>query len=239
MIWRNRSGGFAGVPRNIRCSKKWAKPDLPGSTSLREPVWTGIWMLTRFGKPVGTTMTLRPLARVVSVARNGRTSRDAFDCADSIEVMPTAENSAAARNTRMSSSPEGSPPYGRLCRHAAQAPAASHDRARVALPDVPDHVCEPPEPGHGRRRHQPGPAPFEEPARPGAGHVRDYLRDLPDSGRLDRRRLGRAAHAVRLRADLGDRDGPHGPGRRAHVAVHGAPAARRRGRRHVPGRHAR
>jgi hypothetical protein len=29
-------------PANIMCSKKWAKPDLPGSTSFREPVWTGI-----------------------------------------------------------------------------------------------------------------------------------------------------------------------------------------------------
>ena len=33
------------------CSKKWAKPDLPGSTSLREPVCTGICSETMFGKP--------------------------------------------------------------------------------------------------------------------------------------------------------------------------------------------
>ena len=31
-------------------------------------------MLTRLGNPVGTTMTRRPLGRVVSVAVNGRTS---------------------------------------------------------------------------------------------------------------------------------------------------------------------
>src|SRR3954471_22345371 len=204
MICRYRSGGFAGVPRNIRCSKKCANPDLPGSTSLRDPVWTGIWMLTRLGKPVGTTITFSPLASVVSVARNGRTSRDAFDCADSIEVMPTAENSAAARSTRISSSPEASPPYGRLCRHAAQAPAAAHDRARAALPDVLDHLCEPPESGHGGRGHQPRPAPLEESARTGAGHIRDHLRDLPDSGGLDRRRVGCATDAVRLRAHLGN-----------------------------------
>src|SRR5436190_20855069 len=98
-----------------------------------------------------------------------------------MEVMPTAENSAAARSTRMASSPVGSSPYGRLCRHAAQAPADAHDRARVALPDVPDHLREPPEPGDGRRRHQPRPAPVEEPTRPGPRNVRHYLRDLPDS----------------------------------------------------------
>ena len=56
------------------CSKKWANPDLPGSTSLRDPVWTGIWRETMFGKPVGTTMTFRPLARVFSVAWKGRMS---------------------------------------------------------------------------------------------------------------------------------------------------------------------
>ncbi len=31
---------YRSVPRNIMCSKKWAKPDLPGSTSLRLPVRT-------------------------------------------------------------------------------------------------------------------------------------------------------------------------------------------------------
>ena len=68
------SGGYAFVPRNIMCSKKWAKPDLPGSTSLREPVCTGICSETMFGKPVGTTMTFRPFGRVFSVAWNGRMS---------------------------------------------------------------------------------------------------------------------------------------------------------------------
>ncbi len=56
------------------CSKKWAKPDLPGSTSLREPVCTGICSETMFGKPVGTTITRRPLASVASVAWNGMMS---------------------------------------------------------------------------------------------------------------------------------------------------------------------
>ena len=31
---------YLSVPRNIMCSKKCAKPDLPGSTSLRLPVRT-------------------------------------------------------------------------------------------------------------------------------------------------------------------------------------------------------
>ena len=48
------------------CSKKCAKPDLPGSTSLREPVCTGICSETTFGKPVGTTMTRSSLASVCS-----------------------------------------------------------------------------------------------------------------------------------------------------------------------------
>src|SRR4029079_14946070 len=59
------------------CSKKWAKPDLPGSTSLRDPVSTGICSETMFGKPVGTTITTRPLGSVVVVALNGSTSSPA------------------------------------------------------------------------------------------------------------------------------------------------------------------
>ena len=58
------------------CSKKCAKPDLPGSTSLREPVCTGICSETIFGKPVGTTITLRPFGSVFSLAVKG--SRSAF-----------------------------------------------------------------------------------------------------------------------------------------------------------------
>ena len=34
------SAVYFSLPRNIRCSKKCAKPDLPGSTSLRLPVRT-------------------------------------------------------------------------------------------------------------------------------------------------------------------------------------------------------
>src|SRR5439155_2442249 len=66
--------GVRGVPRNIKCSKKCAKPDFPGSTSLREPACTAILKLTRFGNPVGRTMTFSPLGSVDSVASNGSTS---------------------------------------------------------------------------------------------------------------------------------------------------------------------
>src|SRR5215211_8031463 len=78
MIAPYTSDGYAFVPRNIMCSKKCAKPDLPGSTSLREPVCTGIRSETRFGNPVGTTMTLRPLGSVFSDALKGRMSLGAL-----------------------------------------------------------------------------------------------------------------------------------------------------------------
>src|SRR5206468_163373 len=66
------SGGYFSVPRNITCSKKWAKPDLPGSISFREPVCIVVKTETTFGNPVGTMMTFRPFGSVFSVAANGR-----------------------------------------------------------------------------------------------------------------------------------------------------------------------
>ncbi len=89
------------------CSKKWAKPDLPGSTSLREPVCTGIVTDTRFGKPVGTTITFRPLARVFSVALKGRTSLPAAlfatglagaACAGSVHTGADSASSAIGKS---------------------------------------------------------------------------------------------------------------------------------------------
>jgi hypothetical protein len=41
---------------------------------LRDPVFTGIWSDTMFGKPVGTTMTLRPFGSSFSVAGKVRRS---------------------------------------------------------------------------------------------------------------------------------------------------------------------
>src|SRR6476646_768707 len=58
----------------MMCSKKWANPVFPGSTTFRDPACTGIWIETMLGNPVGTTMTFRPLGSVVSDALKGRTS---------------------------------------------------------------------------------------------------------------------------------------------------------------------
>jgi hypothetical protein len=106
MICRYFSGGVFGVPRNMRCSKKCANPDLPGSTSLREPVWTGIWIVTMLGNPVGTTMTFRPLARVVSLALKGRIScppvvRAAGDCTNRVAVRRHAMRAVLPGNRIM------------------------------------------------------------------------------------------------------------------------------------------
>ena len=56
------------------CSKKCAKPDLPGSISLREPVCIGICSDTRLGNPVLTTTTLSPLGSVFSTVGKGKIS---------------------------------------------------------------------------------------------------------------------------------------------------------------------
>ena len=96
MIALYASGDSVGVPRNIMCSKKCAKPDLPGSTSLREPVSTGICTETMFGNPVGTTITSSPFGRVLVVALNGRMS----------SPCPAA---GAANDTRVSSSAKNAP----------------------------------------------------------------------------------------------------------------------------------
>src|SRR5262245_56214777 len=83
------------------CSKKWAKPDLPGSTSLREPVITGICSDTMFGKPVGTTITLSPFASVRSLASNGRMRPAAPAWA---EAFTAGVDTASSRATSLGSS---------------------------------------------------------------------------------------------------------------------------------------
>src|SRR5688500_2663119 len=97
------SGGYFSVPRNITCSKKWANPDLPGSTSLRDPVCTGICSETMFGKPVGTTITLRPLGSVFSDALNGRMSLGAAAApCPTADMGNTSAQSAAVRKRERS-----------------------------------------------------------------------------------------------------------------------------------------
>src|SRR5262245_42362079 len=111
MMARYFSGGVFGVPRNIRCSKKCANPDLPGSNSLLEPVWTGTSMLTRLGNPVGTTITFRPLGSVRSVAAKGRMSVDeearcAGACAASMPVRARRMSAEAKDRGCMRGSPD-------------------------------------------------------------------------------------------------------------------------------------
>jgi hypothetical protein len=60
------------------CSKKWAKPDLPGSTSLRDPVSTGICSETMFGNPVSTDHKVRVLGRADCLLSAGRRQRTYF-----------------------------------------------------------------------------------------------------------------------------------------------------------------
>ena len=45
-VWLYFYGEYLGVPRNIKCSNRCAKPVCPGSTSLREPVCTTMWTAT-------------------------------------------------------------------------------------------------------------------------------------------------------------------------------------------------
>ena len=79
------------------CSKKCAKPDLPGSTSFREPVITGTCTETMFGKPVGTISTFKPFGRVFSVTWNGRMSSDLGGACAKAGAASDAISSEAAR----------------------------------------------------------------------------------------------------------------------------------------------
>src|SRR5215208_2083815 len=80
------------------CSKKCAKPDFPGSISLRDPVRTGICTETMFGNPVGTTITFRPLGSVRSVAWNGRTLRAPPPPDDGAAVRDCAERDGGSES---------------------------------------------------------------------------------------------------------------------------------------------
>ena len=62
---------MASVPRNIMCSKKWANPLFPASTSSREPVPITIWSETMSGSPVGTTTARSPLSKSRTATSNG------------------------------------------------------------------------------------------------------------------------------------------------------------------------
>ena len=54
--------GYFSLPRNIMCSKKWANPVTPFSTSSRLPVRTIDQYETKPSEGIGIITTLRPLA---------------------------------------------------------------------------------------------------------------------------------------------------------------------------------
>src|SRR6188472_4172513 len=64
-----RPDGFFSVPLNIRCSRKWARPDLPGVSSAEPTLYQIIWVTTGVRRS-GMTTTCRPLGRVNVVGRS-------------------------------------------------------------------------------------------------------------------------------------------------------------------------
>src|ERR1700743_2304714 len=62
MVVEKPSPGSALVPRNIICSKKWARPDMPGGSSTAPTLNHSIWVATG-ARRSGITSTCMPLAR--------------------------------------------------------------------------------------------------------------------------------------------------------------------------------
>src|SRR6188508_1418239 len=58
-----RPDGFFSVPLNIRCSRKWARPDLPGVSSAAPTLYQTMWVTTG-ARRSGTTTTSRPFESV-------------------------------------------------------------------------------------------------------------------------------------------------------------------------------
>src|SRR5947209_6179843 len=61
--WENRPEGFFSVPLNIRCSRKWASPDLPGVSSAEPTLYQIMWVTTG-ARWSGITTTSSPFDRV-------------------------------------------------------------------------------------------------------------------------------------------------------------------------------
>src|SRR6266540_3796484 len=61
-----RPDGFLAVPLNIRCSRKCARPDLPGVSSAAPTRYQSMWVTTG-ARWSGITTTWRPLASTKSV----------------------------------------------------------------------------------------------------------------------------------------------------------------------------
>src|SRR5258705_4783587 len=62
-VCENRPAGFLAVPLNIRCSRKCARPDLPGVSSAEPTLYQIIWV-TKGVRGSGITTTCKPLPRV-------------------------------------------------------------------------------------------------------------------------------------------------------------------------------
>src|SRR5258707_15809750 len=62
-VWENSPTGCLLVPLNIRCSRKCARPDLPGVSSAEPTLYQIIWVTTGVRRS-GITKTCRPLPRV-------------------------------------------------------------------------------------------------------------------------------------------------------------------------------
>src|SRR5215469_7507108 len=61
--WEKRPAGFLAVPLNIRCSRKWASPDLPGVSSAEPTLYQSMWVTTGV-RWSGMTTTSRPFESV-------------------------------------------------------------------------------------------------------------------------------------------------------------------------------
>src|SRR5262249_18393634 len=61
--WEKRPAGFLAVPLNIRCSRKWASPDLPGVSSAEPTLYQTMWGTTG-ARGSGMTTTSRPFDSV-------------------------------------------------------------------------------------------------------------------------------------------------------------------------------
>src|SRR5271166_273762 len=90
----NSPFGWALVPLNIRCSRKWAMPDLPGGSSAA-PFWYQIIWVTTGARWSGITTTLRPFSRVKSAIRVE---------AEEVEVIAIRELEKVAHDGREGSS---------------------------------------------------------------------------------------------------------------------------------------
>ena len=72
-LGENSPAGWSRVPLNIRCSRKWAMPDLPGGSSAEPALYQTMWVTVGV-RWSGMTTTCRPLSRVKVGGRNrGRT----------------------------------------------------------------------------------------------------------------------------------------------------------------------